>query len=66
MKRKVVVFLEAKVELVQENLEGVGENMEEVWSNLVEEFFSGDDFAALQVIVNPNQVRSHPFINIIG
>ena len=41
---KVVEFLEA-------NMGQVGDNLEEGWGNLVEEYFRGDDVAALQVIV---------------
>ena len=58
---RVQEFLEANMGLVQENLGEVSDNLEEVWGNLVEEYFSGDDAAALQVIVNPNHVRSHPY-----
>ena len=44
MTRKVAEFLEA-------NMGMVGNNLEEGWGNLVEEYFSGDDVAALQVIM---------------
>merc|ERR1711990_540869 len=44
MTRKVVEFLEA-------NMGQVGDNLEEGWGNLVEEYFRGDDVAALQVAV---------------
>ena len=43
MTRKVVEFLD-------ENMGQVGNNLEEGWGNLVEEYFRGDDVAALQVI----------------
>ena len=73
MKRKVVEFLEANMGvvqefleanmgLVQENLGEVSDNLEEVWGNLVEEYFSGDDTAALQVIFTTTSPPSqnHP------
>ena len=52
MTRKVVEFLEQ-----------VGDNLEEAWGNLVEEFFNGDDTAALQVIF-PNPMHLSNLINL--
>ena len=51
MTRKVVEFVENNVGMVEDNLGQVGNNLEEAWGNMVEEYFSGDDAAALQVIV---------------
>ena len=39
------------VEFLDENMGQVGNNLEEGWGNLVEEYFMGDDVAALQVTV---------------
>ena len=39
------------VEFLDENMGQVGNNLEEGWGNLVEEYFRGDDVAALQVTV---------------
>ena len=55
MTRKVVEFLE-------ENMGQVGDNLEEGWGNLVEEYFRGDDVAALQVIV-PSYFPVSPIAN---
>ena len=49
--RKVVEFVENNMGMVEDNLGQVGNNLEEAWGNMVEEYFSGDDVAALQVIV---------------
>ena len=49
MTRKVLEFLGTSMGMVEDNLEQVGNNLEEAWGNLVEEYFSGDDAAALQV-----------------
>ena len=54
MTRKVVEFLETNMGMVEDNLGQVGNNLEEAWGNMVEEYFSGDDATALQVI------RSNP------
>ena len=51
MTRKVVEFVENNMGMVEDNLGQVGNNLEEAWGNMVEEYFSGDDVAALQVIV---------------
>ena len=50
-KEMVVEFLEANMGMVEESLEQVVNNLEEGWGNLVEEYFRGDDVAALQVTV---------------
>ena len=63
MIRKVVEFLETNMGMVGENLEQVGDNLEEAWGNLVEEFFNGDDTAALQVIF-PNPIHPSNLITL--
>ena len=66
MTRNVVEFLE-------ENMGQMGINLEEGWGNLVEEYFSGDDVAALQVIVlscspspKTSQTPSNPIFNFVS
>ena len=49
MTRKVVEFVENNVGMVEDNLGQVANNLEEAWGNMVEEYFTGDDVAALQV-----------------
>ena len=51
MTRKVVEFVENNMGMVEDNLGQVGNNLEEARGNMVEEYFSGDDVGALQVIV---------------
>ena len=60
MSRKVIEFLEEKMGMVGNYLEEVGIHLEEAWGNLVEEYFSGDDVAALQVIVLSKHLKHHP------
>ena len=43
-------FLETNMGMVEDNLRQVGNNLEEAWGSFVEEYFNGDDTAALQVI----------------
>ena len=75
MTRNVVEFLEANMGQVGNFLEEevVGINLEEGWGNLVEEYFSGDDVAALQVIVlscspspKTSQTPSNPISSFVS
>ena len=65
MTRKVVEFVENNVGMVEDNLGQVFNNLEEAWGNMVEEYFSGDDVGALQVIVfsyfltDPLNIKPH-------
>ena len=76
MPRNVVEFLDENMGQVGNNLEEeeeVGNFLEEGWGNLVEEYFNGDDVAALQVIVlfyspspRASQTPSNPIFNIVS
>ena len=60
MTRKVVEFVENNMGMVEDNLGQVGNNLEESWDNLVEEYFGGDNVAALQVnCPNPKPLKTH-------
>ena len=53
--KEVVEFLDTNMGRVEVMLRKVSENLDEVWpvwGNMVEEYFNGDDVAALLVIVN--------------
>ena len=53
--KEAVEFLDTNMGRVEVMLRKVSENLDEVWpvwGNLVEEYFNGDDVAALLVIVN--------------
>ena len=53
-------FLETNMGMVEDNLRQVGNNLEEAWGSFVEEYFNGDDTAALQVIFpNPEHYPHH-------
>ena len=51
MSRNVVDFLQTNMEVVHDKIGQMVESMEDDWDNMVDEYFNGENEAALQVFL---------------
>ena len=51
MYRNVVDFLQTNMEVVEDKIGQMSDSMEDGWDNMVDEYFNGENEAALQVFL---------------
>ena len=61
MYRNVVDFLQTNMEVVEDKIGQMVDSMEDGWDNMVDEYFNGENEAALQVFLAASYLGFYSF-----